>query len=157
MFWNPEYFNVIVETFGYIGVFIVSLAAAATIFFPLPGFVIIPVGAHFLNPLLVALVGAVGSAIGELVAYWAGRGGRVLAKLEYEKFTLWSSRLERWFERMNGFVIIILFAATPLPHDVVGIFAGVIKYDIKKFFLATLIGKFVMFCILAYGFSLLFP
>ncbi|HEA84402.1 MAG TPA: hypothetical protein ENI04_00235 [Candidatus Wildermuthbacteria bacterium] len=151
-----SYFDFLVQTFGYGGVFVVSLISAATILFPFPGFAVIPIGAHFLNPFVVALVGALGSAIGEMVAYGAGRGGRAIAQLGDNKFTRWSEHLSRWFEKINGFTIIVLFAATPLPHDVVGIFAGVIEYDIKKFFLATLIGKFLMFLVLAYGISLIF-
>ena len=151
------YVNFLLGSSGYGGIFIISLVSSATILFPFPGFIAIPLGAHFLNPLLVAIVGAVGSAIGELVAYGAGRGGRALAQARSKKIDRWSERLARWFKRVNGFTIIILFAATPLPHDAAGIFAGIIKYDIKKFFLATLIGKFLLFLALAYGVRLFFP
>ncbi|HEA84424.1 MAG TPA: hypothetical protein ENI04_00350 [Candidatus Wildermuthbacteria bacterium] len=149
-----SYFDFLMQNFGYGGVFLISLISAATIIFPIPGFAAIPIGAHFLHPLLVAIVGALGSSIGELVAYGAARGGISIGD---GKFIKWSERLAKWFEKINGFTIIILFAATPLPHDVVGLFAGIIKYDIKKFFLATLIGKFLMFLVLAYGIGLIFP
>lgn len=151
------YFYFLMQNFGYGGVFIISLISSATILFPLPGFAAIPIGAYFLHPLLVAIIGALGSSIGELVAYGAGRGGRAIVQVQNNKFTRWSERLQRWFEKINGFTIIILFAATPLPYDIVGLFAGVIKYDIKKFFFATLIGKFLMFLVLAYGIGLIFP
>lgn len=148
------YFYFLMQNFGYGGVFIISLISSATILFPLPGFAAIPIGAYFLHPLLVAIIGALGSSIGELVGYGVGRGGRAIGD---EKITKWSEHLAKWFEKINGFTIIVLFAATPLPHDIVGLFAGVIKYDIKKFFLATLIGKFLMFLVLAYGIGLIFP
>lgn len=148
------YFYFLMQNFGYGGVFIISLISSASILFPLPGFAAIPIGAYFLHPLLVAIVGALGSSIGELVGYGVGRGGRAIGD---EKITKWSEHLAKWFEKINGFTIIVLFAATPLPHDIVGLFSGVIKYDIKKFFLATLIGKFLMFLVLAYGIGLIFP
>ena len=148
------YFDFLIQNFGYGGVFLISLISAASILFPFPGFAAIPIGAHFLNPLLVAVVGALGASIGELVGYGAGRGGRAIGEGKINK---WSERLVKWFEKINGFTIIVLFAATPLPHDIVGVFAGIIKYDIKKCYLATLLGKFLMFLVLAYGIGLIFP
>ena len=56
-----------------------------------------------------------------------------------------------WMERHGAFSIVILFAMTPLPHDVIGILCGVINYNIKKFFLATLIGKVIMNLFIAWG------
>ena len=54
-------------------------------------------------------------------------------------------------ERHGAFLIIILFAITPLPDDVIGILCGVINYDVKKFFFASLTGKIVMNLFLAWG------
>jgi membrane protein YqaA with SNARE-associated domain len=99
-----------------------------------------------LNPFLVAMMAALGSAIGELTGYAVGMGGSRLIKKDktFRKMNI-------WFNKHLGFLIIFIFAATPLPDDVVGLFCGAVKYDIKKFFLATLAGKFILSLALAYA------
>ena len=49
------------------------------------------------------------------------------------------------------FPVLILFAATPLPDDVLGILGGAISYPLKKFLLASFIGKAIMNIALAWG------
>jgi membrane protein YqaA with SNARE-associated domain len=55
------------------------------------------------------------------------------------------------FEKYGGFLALIIFAATPLPDDIAGIIAGFLKYDLKRFFAAVLIGKVIFHLVLAYG------
>jgi len=47
--------------------------------------------------------------------------------------------------------LIAFFAFTPLPFDLIGIAAGLVKYSKKKFFLGCLIGKIPRYIILAYA------
>jgi membrane protein DedA with SNARE-associated domain len=140
----------LIETFGYIGVFVVSAISTSTIILPLPGFAIIPIAALMLNPFLVGIIGGTGAAVGELVSYGIGRGSGALTRKAKKDANVWFDRLEKWFEKYNGFMIIVIFSVTPLPFDIIGVFAGMIKYDIKKFFIATLIGRVILYLILAY-------
>ena len=61
-----EFFVGLVESVGYLGVFAAMIIVNASVFLPLPGFVIIAAAAAFLNPLLVGAAAAAGGAIGEL-------------------------------------------------------------------------------------------
>ncbi len=137
----------LIHTFGYPGVFLVSFLGSASVLFPLPGFFIIFSSGMFLNPVLVGLIAGFGSALGELTGYAVGYEGHNLIK-KYEKQL---ASAEVWFQKHKGFLLIIIFAATPLPDDIVGIAAGAMKYPVKKFFLASLIGKIILSLFLAYS------
>jgi membrane protein DedA with SNARE-associated domain len=54
-------------------------------------------------------------------------------------------------------VIIPLAAFIPFPFDVIGISAGIGNYDIKKFFVATLIGRVLRCMLIAYAGYKLIP
>jgi len=64
---------------------------------------------------------------------------------------------EKWIKGHKSFPMIVVFAATPLPDDIVGIVCGIFNYDIKKFLLASFIGKVIMNTAIAwsgyYGFK----
>lgn len=140
--------NSLIENLGYTGIFLVNLVGSATIFFPLPAAAIVFVFGAFFNPLLIAIFASIGGTLGELVGYSLGVGGGKLLEKKYEKFL---KKGEQWFEPNRGFFYIILFAATPLPDDVVGILGGLFKYNVKKFILASFIGKMIMNSALAFG------
>ena len=148
-----EFFISLVQTLGYAGVFMASLLGNASIIFPLPSAIFIFIGGKFLNPLLVGIVAAVGGSIGEMTAYGLGMGGNYFAKKQKKnkKYSEWFKRGNRWFKHHNGFLIVFVFSVIPLPHDVIGILCGAIRYDAKKFFLATLIGRVIMYTAIAYA------
>ncbi|MFC2143581.1 YqaA family protein [Candidatus Aenigmatarchaeota archaeon] len=147
-----EFIISMVYSMGYFGLFLASLISSASVILPVPGFLIVITAGTFLNPFLVGIVAAIGAAIGELTAYGVGFAGEK-AFLKLKKKKNWKrefERAEKWFEKHSGFFVVIVFAATPLPFDAIGIFCGVVKYDIKKFFIATLIGKLIANIALAY-------
>jgi membrane protein DedA with SNARE-associated domain len=143
-----EFFNVLITSYGYLGIFLVSLIGSASIFFPLPSAFLVFGSALILDPFLLGLAGGLGAAIGEFTGYVLGFGGRKLIKKKWKRDL---DKTEKLFQKYGGFLIITVFAATPLPDDIVGILGGTIKYPFKKFFLATLIGKLILHWILAYG------
>ena len=99
-----------------------------------------------------SIVAGLGSAIGELVGYLIGLGllyGK--KKISRKKENKYSKLVKKWFRRKRGMAIIFIFALTPLPDDIVGIVCGAIKYDVKKFFVATLAGKIILHIALAYA------
>jgi membrane protein YqaA with SNARE-associated domain len=136
--------------YGYAGIFLVSLIGNLSIIFPVPSIALVFAMGAVLNPWLVGLAGGAGSALGELSGYAIGRGGRKVAKKKYRenlrKARKWVNKRRRWV-----FLIIFLFAATPLPSDIIGILAGVMRYDIRKFLLANFAGKLVMNTYVAFG------
>jgi membrane protein YqaA with SNARE-associated domain len=145
---------------GYVGVFISSLAGSATVIFPIPSFLFVVAAGVILNPILVGMIAGLGAALGELVGYGVGyaigTGGRKQKKykIDFERFRkIFDKNRMTTFGRLkiNGFVLILIFAATPLPDDVLGLFCGAVRYDIRKFFLASLIGKIILYMALAYA------
>ena len=138
----------IIENLGYLGLFLVSLISNGTVIFPIPGFILVFIFGGIWNPLLVALFSAVGAALGEGIGYGIGRGGGYFLKKKQNRLFIIG---KRWFDRGMGFPIIVFFAATPLPFDVVGLLGGTLNYNFKKFLLATLIGKTIFCLVLAFA------
>ncbi len=143
-----EFFLYLAQTYGYLGVFLVSMIGSSTIIFILPTDIIVFAAGAILNPFLVGIVAGLGEAIGEVVGYVLGLGGRKIIDKKYKKDI---KKWEKRFKKYGGFLIIVLFAATPLPDDIVGIIGGALKYPFKKFLLASFIGKTIMALALAYA------
>ena len=136
----------IVSKWGYLGLFFISFLGSATIIFPIPNFFLIFTFGAVLNPFLVALVSAFGSAVGESTSYLVGLGGKKLLEKRYNKQI---KKIRKTFEKYGSDLWIFILAATPLPDDIVGIFCGVIRYDFRRYFLALFLGKLVLSFILA--------
>lgn len=140
--------NTIVLSMGYLGIFLVSFIGAATIIFPIPSFIVVFALGAVMNPWLVGLTAGVGNALGELTGYALGKGGGKIIERKYRKET---ERYRKWFKKDRIFLLIVLFAATPLPDDIVGVICGMFNYDLKKFIVASVIGKCAMNLALAWG------
>jgi membrane protein YqaA with SNARE-associated domain len=140
--------QVFILEWGYPGVFLVSFIGNASIILPVPSFLAVFAAGSLLNPWLVGLAAGVGAALGELTGYVLGLGGRRALESRYKKDI---ERAKKVMERYGMFPIIVLFAATPLPDDVVGILAGIIRYDLRRFLLAALTGKVIMHTGLAWA------
>lgn len=124
---------------GYVGVFLLQLINSATVvLFPVPGHAIIFAVSGTLNPLLIGLFGAAGAALGEITAYMAGRGGSSMVDE-----SRWYKRLETTGERWRGWAIFV-FAASPLPFDIAGVWAGAIRYPLRRFLLIVAAGKLIL-------------
>ena len=139
------------EQYGYLGAFLVAFISSITIFFPIPGIVVIlAIAANpAFNWALVALAAGIGGALGEFTAYLAGYGGAVVIAPEQSR---WYKRAENWMRRY-GSATIFVFSLTWLPFDIVGIAAGALRFPFWKFLLATLAGRLprsLLECYLAY-------
>lgn len=139
--------------FGYLGVFIISVLASATLFIPAPGWAIVIVMARVLDPILVGITAGVGSAIGELTAYAAGSGAAKLlhSNSHFKKFKGWIKR--------NDLLAIFILAAIPNPlFDVAGIAAGSLGIKWWRYLISTAAGRTLRYILLAYlgAFSLQF-
>jgi membrane protein YqaA with SNARE-associated domain len=133
------------EYLGYASAFFGNLIASSTIFFPVPFFMIYIYLATTLNPFLLAILSAFGSTLGEFIGYSLGYAGS-----DFLKRNRYFKLAKRWFNK-NGMLTIFIFAATPLPDDVVGLIAGAANYNRLKFFSACLFGKLLMFLIIAFA------
>jgi membrane protein YqaA with SNARE-associated domain len=142
------------RTYGYGGVFFITLFGAATLFIPGPTMVATFVVGSLLNPALVALVAGLGSALGETTGYAAGYASRALFEPRERRDT-WYQRVFQWMSR-NPFLTIFLLDAIPnLVGDIAGLIAGRNRYSLFKFLLASFLGKTIRFGLAAYlGFGL---
>ncbi len=141
------------ESYGYLGAFLISLVGNATILLPgivLPilsglGIVLFPT-TGVVGPVIVGLAGGVGAAIGELVGYMAGYSGRGIVEnnRRYNRLVDW---VRRW-----GSLAIFIFTLVPLFFDLVGLAAGVLRFPVWKFILVCWLGRtllYVTFIVLA--------
>lgn len=138
----------LVTSWGYPGIFLVSFLGNASIIFPIPAFLVVFTFGGILNPWVLGTVAGIGAALGEITGYALGWGGRKGLK---KKYGPWLNRAKEWFHKLGMFPIIVIFASTPLPDDVVGILGGMVKYNLKKFLLAALIGKIILHIAIAWA------
>lgn len=132
---------------GYLGIFGISILGTATIFFIIPIDAVIFTSGGYLNPVLAGLIAGLGSAIGELSAYYVGRAGRKIIELKGKRSKVFS-KAEKMFHKY-GFWTIPIFAFSPLPMDIIGLVCGGAKYNVKKFLIGTIMGKIPRALILA--------
>jgi membrane protein YqaA with SNARE-associated domain len=130
---------------GYVGAFVISLIASATIILPAPGIAVIIAMGAALDPVLLGIVAGIGSAIGELSGYLAGASGRALIpshrRAQFEQ-------LHRLTDRY-GAALLFLLAAIPFPlFDFAGIIAGMLKMRIPTFLTTVALGKSLKYIVL---------
>lgn len=131
--------------YGYPGIFLGLLASNAIMFVPVPGIFLLLMGGTFLNPVLVAVVGGLGGALGKMTSYLSGRAGRRFVGRESD-FAIARKLHDRY-----GSGIVYLFAATPLPFDFIGMICGLVRADPRKFLLLVFLGRTTLYMIYAYS------
>ena len=133
--------------FGYFGVFLISLIGALSIIVPIPYTLIIYLLGSVLDPLLVAVSGGLGSALGEFSGYVLGYYGQAVLSEDRRRKMDYMMRVFHHY----GFAAIFLFALTPLPDDLLFIPLGIMRYRFVKAFIPAFLGKMLMCFILAYS------
>ena len=138
-------------TYGYPGIFLVSILANATIIVPLPGILLTSAMGAVFNPFWVAVAAGLGAALGELSGYLVGFSGQGVienAKL-YERMTNWMKKY--------GDITILVLAFIPNPvFDMAGMIAGALKMNPAKFLFYCAIGKILKMMVFAYTGASLF-
>jgi membrane protein YqaA with SNARE-associated domain len=144
----------LVSRFGYVGVFVFAVIGSASMFIPVPGaaagitlgllldpipYVPLP------QPVVVGVIVAAGSAIGELTGYSTGVGGRGV---------IGNSRIGRLMVqlmRRHGTLTVFCVGAVPNPFiDVGGIAAGVAGMRMQRFVTVMFLAKCVNYITIAY-------
>jgi len=143
----------------YIGIFVISAAASATLVIPIPGLAMtsligtLSIGPW--DPLLIGISSGLGATLGETTGYLLGYSGRMAIpdNRTYERVVGW---MKRW-----GSLTIFLLALLPNPlFDLAGLAAGVLKYPLWKFLLIGAAGrlpKHILFAYLGYWGIRVFP
>jgi membrane protein YqaA with SNARE-associated domain len=127
--------------YAVLGVFLVTLIANATVIIPVPyPAVIASVAARSDNLALVIAAGALGSTLGESVAFFVGRSGR--GAVEDTRFYRWVHMQMR--HPWRAFAVLFGLSAPPNPaFDVAGLAAGALGLPYWLFFTAVLLGRMV--------------
>ena len=135
--------------YGYIGIFLISLLGAMSIFIPIPYTVVIFVlgASPSFDPLWIAVAAGAGAAIGEFSGYLIGFGGRRVIGNKYKKKMDFLTKLFKKY----GAIAIFIFALTPLPDDLLFIPLGIMRYSLLRAFVPAILGKFFSNLIIAYS------
>jgi membrane protein YqaA with SNARE-associated domain len=135
--------------YGLIGVFLINLINNATVILPAPfGLIAVCLFANAAHPLVVGLVGGLGSGLGEYTSYMAGSGGNAVIP-KGRVYGIMHAAMLRY-----GMLFIFVLAAVPNPlFDIGGLIAGALKMAPGKFLAATIAGKVVRLTLFAYGCS----
>lgn len=130
---------------GYLGAFLISMVASATLVLPAPGIAVVIAMSTTLDPYLLAVAAGLGSAVGELTGYVAGASGSALIPAEQRHHF---DRIHNLTNRY-GAVVLGLLAALPFPlFDFAGIVAGILRMRVVSFLIAVAIGKIVKYLVL---------
>ncbi len=137
---------------GYLGVLILSVLANSTVFIMIPSHAVIFALGYSFNPYLLGIFGGIGAGIGELTSYFIGIGGNKLLDLEkdYKTWGKWIIKFKKLINK-HGFWTIVVFNATPLPTDLIAILAGSYNFGVRRFLIASIIGKIISYTAIALG------
>ena len=137
------------QGYGYLGIFLVSIVANATIIVPLPGIALTAAMATIFNPLGVAIAAGSGAALGELTGYLAGFSSQGVVEN--------SPRYRRILDWMKGHprltdLSILALATIPNPFfDLAGMASGALKIPIWRFLIWVWLGKILKMLPFAYA------
>ena len=127
---------------GYLGLTIVSFFGSLVPFVPIPSFLLLAtmaVGTQF-DIHILAIIAAFTATAAKQIIFYISYGGR---KIISEKTKKRMEPFQKLVKRYGGTAAFVA-AATPIPDDIVYIPLGLAKYDPRKFFVATLLGKLVL-------------
>jgi len=144
----PDWMQPLLQ-YGYLGIFLISLLGAMSIFVPIPYTIVIFIlgASSRFDPLWIAVAAGTGAAIGEFSGYLIGFGGRKVIGKKYKKKMDFLTKLFKKF----GSIAIFVFALTPLPDDLLFIPLGIMRYGLIRAFIPALLGKFFSNLIIAYS------
>jgi len=145
---------------GYLGLTIVSFFGSLIPFVPIPSFVLVAtmaVGEQFDIHALVLIAAFTATAAKQIIFYLSYGGRKIISEKTKKRMKPFQKLVKRY-----GGSAAFVAAATPIPDDLVYIPLGLAKYNPKRFFVATLLGKFVLYYVIVLishymGLSLLEP
>lgn len=140
------FFQQSLETYigwGMVGLFIGCFLANATVLLPAPSILLVCQFALIYNPLITALVGGLGAAIGEMVGYLAGQTGRQIIQSKR------NGKIISAFQK-HPYLLVFLFSVIPWPlFDIIGVLSGASHLKWYRFLYTCWAGKVIK--MLTYG------
>lgn len=135
------------QHYGYLGAFVISVLAGATVFVPIPGILVVFTLGSVLNPALVGIVSGLGEAIGSIGVYLSGWGGQKAIQNLNHQFV---NRFTDWIRRRGEIAVFLMSAIlNPLFYPFTAI-AGMLRFGLVKFFFLCWAGKALKNTAIAY-------
>lgn len=124
---------------GDIGLFIVAFLESSI--FPIPPDILL-IALSLANTQLAlyyATIATIGSVLGGVAGYYLGlKGGRRVARKIFPERMV--DRADNYFKEYGAWAVLVA-AFSPIPYKVFTIAAGVFKVDLKRFVIASVIGR----------------
>ena len=134
----------LIYIYGPIGIFLVSFLGNVIPYSTIPYLIfIVHYGAtvtETLGMIEIAILGGIGAALGKVIVLLIGSATRKILPETAKK----SMKLFMKLAGKSVFIAVLVFAATPLPDDVLYIPLGAMGYSPFKFFVAAAIGKTII-------------
>jgi membrane protein YqaA with SNARE-associated domain len=143
----------IIYDLGYIGIFLISFLASSI--FPLSSepFVALMVYLDY-NILLILVFATIGNFLGSLSNYYFGLLGDKFFLSKYIKEdNKYRLKAEKIFNRFASWAL--FFSWIPIVGDLFCVYAGTIKYNLKRFSVIVFLGKLIRFIIVLFVSNLL--
>jgi len=131
--------NATLGSYGILGIFLAALLSHLSIVargFFLPAFLSLT---ELYNPIVLGLAAGLGGALGEVTAYCWGLGIRETLNNRGN-----SDPLPRWAEKY-GFLLMLLFASSPLPDTPIVLLSGSLRLPLRKVVLIQVVGKTALY------------
>ncbi len=135
------------QHYGYLGAFVISILAGATVFVPIPGILVVFTLGSVLHPALVGIVSGLGEAVGSIGVYLSGWGGQKAVQNLNHKFV---DRFTDWIRRRGEIAVFLMSVIlNPLFYPFAAI-AGMLRFGLVKFFFLCWAGKSIKNMAIAY-------
>ena len=132
------------KKYGFVGLFLLSLIGNIAVLSP-TNTLISFAGGKLYSPIVVGLVIATGSIVGEILTYNLGVAGEIAIH-----HNDWYDSAKAMFEK-NGFITSMLMTSIPNPFvNFAGLIAGSLGYSFWKFILASFLGNWIQYTICAF-------
>jgi len=144
------YWNQVIElgSYGYAGLFIISILAGGTVVVPVPGLLLVFTLGSVLSPAIVGAVAGLGEAVGSMAIYLTGYSGRHVFNVDKNGMY---NRMAGWLERRGTTAVFINSAIfNPLFYPFTAV-AGMLHFGMLRFFIFCWAGKTVKNLVVAYA------
>lgn len=141
-----KFFQHIIETLGYPGLFVLVMLEStlvpvpSTLVFPFAGF--LASQGMFSLP-VVLVINSVGALVGSGLGYWMGAAGGKPLLIKYGKYVLIRQKdiekTEAWFSK-HGRATIFIARFVPVVRHLISLPAGIARMPLVPFFVQTFLG-----------------
>jgi len=141
------------EDHAYTLLFLSAFLGGTSVFLPFPYYLFtISFGAAEFSPLLLGIVAALGTGIGDIITYTLARNGRHVVSGKVRKFfdRIFHTLTEKHPRAVPLFTYIYA-SVVPLSDDFISIPAGLAKYPAMPLIISLMLGKVTFNMFLAYA------